>query len=92
MRITLAETFQRDVRMLDREGRARLFEVVLALPEAFREPQRHAGLGLRKLHASQFWEARIGLGLRLVLALGKDEAMLVRVGSHDEVRRYLATL
>ena len=92
MRITLGDGVQRDVAQLSSSVRARLFEVILALPVALRDPKRHAGLGLRKLHPSGIWEARIGLDLRQVFALAKNETVLVKVGSHDEVRRYLRGL
>lgn len=52
----------------------------------------HAGLGIRKFHASGIWAARVGLDLRLVLALQPDLLTLVHVGSHDEVRRFLRSL
>ena len=37
-------------------------------------------------------KARLGLGLRLVFTLEPETATLVRVGSHDEIRRYLKGL
>lgn len=92
MRIALTERFQEDVRRLRDEQRAALFEVILVLPKAIGEVHRHAGLGLRKVHASGIWEARIGLGLRMVFALEGNAATLVRVGTHDEIRRYLRSL
>lgn len=92
MRIALLEAAQRDARALSQEQRAALFDVLLALPTVVGEPHRHAGTGLRKLHSSGIWEARVGLGLRLVFTLKDDTATLLRIGTHDEVRRYLRTL
>ena len=92
MRGALSERFQHDVRELSAERRAASFEVILALPGAIGEPHRHAGLGLRKLHASGIWEARVGLGLRIVFTLEPGLLTLVRVGSHEDVRRYLRQL
>jgi mRNA-degrading endonuclease YafQ of YafQ-DinJ toxin-antitoxin module len=92
MRVSLTERFQRDVRDLDRQQRATVFEVVLALPRAVGEAHVHAGLGIRKLHGSSIWEARLGLGLRLVFALEPRLLTLVRVGSHEDVQRYLRDL
>jgi len=92
MRIALTERFQSDVRGREDEHRARAFDVVLSLPRLVGEPHRHAGMGIRKLHRSGIWEARVGLGLRLVFALGKDLLTLVRVGSHEDVRRFLREL
>jgi mRNA-degrading endonuclease YafQ of YafQ-DinJ toxin-antitoxin module len=92
MRIALAERFQRDVASLTRDQRAAVFEAVLALPRAIGQVHLHAGLGLRKLHRSGIWEARVGLGLRLVFALEPELLTLVRAGTHDEIRRFLREL
>lgn len=92
MRVSLTERFQRDISDLDGQRRATVFEVLLALPRAVGEPHVHAGLGIRKLHGSGIWEARVGLGLRLVFTLEPGLLTLVRVGSHEDVRRYLRDL
>ena len=89
MRVALTERFQRAVRGLDGRQRAALFEAILSLPRALGDPHAHAGLGVRKLHASGIWEARVGLGLRVVFALEPDLLSLVYVGSHEDVRRLL---
>ncbi|MCU0234314.1 MAG: hypothetical protein MUE90_09840 [Thermoanaerobaculales bacterium] len=92
MRIALGEAFQRDVTGLREDLRPAVFEAILALPEALGAPHRHAGLGVRKLHSSGIWEARVGLGLRIVFALEPGTLTLVRVGRHDEVKRFLRQL
>ena len=92
MRIALTERFQSDVAGLATAERSAVFETLLALPKAIGQAHRHAGLGLRKLHASGIWEARVGLGCRMVFTLAGDMLTLVRVGTHDEIRRYLKSL
>jgi mRNA-degrading endonuclease YafQ of YafQ-DinJ toxin-antitoxin module len=92
MRVSLTERLQRDVRDLDRPHRSAVFETILALPRAVGEPHLHAGLGMRKLHRSGIWEARVGLGLRLVFTLEPNLLTLVRVGGHEDVLRYLRDL
>jgi hypothetical protein len=72
--------------------RGAVFDPLLSLPRAVGDPHLHAGLGIRKLHGSGIWEARVGLGLRLVFALEPGLVTLVRAGTHDEIRRYLRTL
>jgi mRNA-degrading endonuclease RelE of RelBE toxin-antitoxin system len=86
------ERFQRDLTGLSKEDRIRCLELLLALSGAVGEPHRHSGMGLRKLHRSGVYEARVGLGLRVVFALRDEQAVLVTVGSHDKVRKYLASL
>ena len=68
------------------------FNGLLALPAALGEVHRHHGLGIRKLHRSGIWEARVGLGLRLVFTVERDLCTLVRVGTHEDVQRYLRSL
>ncbi len=89
MRVALSEGFQRDVRDLAEAQRLAVFDVMLALPRALGEFHAHSGLGIRKLHATGIWEARVGLGLRLVFAIETDLLTLVRVGGHGEIRRLL---
>jgi hypothetical protein len=72
MRIVLAERFLRDAAGLVDDQRTALFEAMFALPRAIGKPHLHQGLGIRKLHVSGSWEARVGLGLRLLFALERD--------------------
>jgi mRNA-degrading endonuclease YafQ of YafQ-DinJ toxin-antitoxin module len=92
MRVALAKGFQRDVRSLPESQRLAVFDALLALPRAVGDPHVHAGLGIRKLHGSGIWEARAGLGLRIVFALEPGLLTVVRVGSHDDIRRFLREL
>lgn len=92
MHIGLTERFQRDVRGLAKDQRSALFDAILALPRAVGDPHLHTGLGMRKLHASGIWEARIGQSLRLVFTVEPQVLTLVRVGTHDDIRRYLRQL
>ena len=92
MRLALTERFQHDVRSLDAPARAAVLDVLLGLPAAIGDVHRHQGLGLRKLHRSGVWEARVGLGLRLILTIERDVCTLLRVGTHEDVLRYLRSL
>ena len=92
MRIALSERFQRDAAGLSDDQRTALFEAMLALPKTIGRSHLHQGLGIRKLHGSDIWEARVGLGLRLVFTLEPDRMTLVRIGTHEDVRRFLREL
>ena len=92
MNLLLMERFQRDLADLSPEERSRCFELLMALPKALGTPHNHSGLGIRKLHPSGVYEVRAGLGLRVVFALRDDQTIVVRVGSHEEVRKYLESL
>ena len=92
MKMLLTERFQKDVSKRPQVERARILETLLGLPAALKNPHRHSGIGIRKIHRSGIYEARIGLGLRLVFALSGGDLILAMVGSHDQVRKYLASL
>ena len=92
MILELSEVFQRDLRALGADERADLFEALLVLPGAVGAPHQHVGLGLRKLHPAGIWEGRAGLALRFVFRLERNTAVLLRVGTHDEIRRFLRRL
>jgi mRNA-degrading endonuclease YafQ of YafQ-DinJ toxin-antitoxin module len=92
MKLVLTERFQRDVGALAPDRKAALLDALLSLPRAMGESHLHSGLGIRKLHRSGIWEARVGLGLRLVFALEHEALTLVRAGTHDEIQRYLREL
>ncbi len=92
MKILLSERFQKCVTKLSPAERARIFETLLEVPKGMGSVHQHAGIGLRKLHKSGIYEARIGLGLRLVFAWREDTLILAMVGTHDQVRKYLSSL
>jgi mRNA-degrading endonuclease YafQ of YafQ-DinJ toxin-antitoxin module len=92
VKLALTERFQRDVRLLPEDRKAAVFEAMLSLPRALGEPHLHSGLGLRKIHRTGIWEARVGLGLRVVFVVEKEVITLVRAGTHDDVQRYLREL
>lgn len=92
MTITLKERFVRACLAAGREEQARIFQVLLGLDAALSRPHEHSGLGLRKLHASGVWEVRVGLRLRTLFLLTRDEATFLFLGTHDEVKRFLRDL
>ncbi len=92
MKITLTERFQKDVEDLQDLQRSQAFSILLKLPGALRDIHRHSGLGLRKIHPSGIFEARVGLGLRMVFGFEKENLILHRIGTHDEIQRYLRGL
>ena len=92
MRVTLLRSFVASCRDLDPEPRAAVFEALLGLEAALRNPKLHRGLGLRKLHPSGVWEVRIGLSLRALFTLESNEATFFLLGTHDHVKRFLRSL
>jgi len=89
MRVALTRRFQSAVHDLDRKGQAAVLDAVRALPSALDAPDLHAKLGMRCLHESGVWSARVSLGLRLVFAIEDETLVLVTVGSRRAVKSYL---
>lgn len=92
MDLILSERFLRDAAAIPKDARPALWEILIALPAAIKDPHRHSGLGLRKLHRSGIFEVRIDLRLRVIFGFHKDTIYLRRIGNHDDVQRYLRTL
>jgi hypothetical protein len=65
-------------------------ETLGSVLEAWGEPHRHAGIGVRKL-GSGIFECRCGLRLRLLFIPGAKarELNFFAIGNHDEIQRIL---
>ena len=85
--IDLTERLCAAVRALPKATRREVGRTVDALQEALGRPHQHSGLGVRKLHRNYF-ECRVGLGLRLVFRIEAGLITFTLAGNHDEVRRY----
>lgn len=92
MKITFTASFERDFKKQNSKEQEQVYEVIAKLPEVVGAPHSHRGVGVRKIHSTGIFEARLGLGLRLVFALGKSEIILHRLGSHDTIQKYLKSL
>ena len=92
MTLTLRDRFLRSCLACGPKERVAIFEGLLRLQAALSKPHEHSGAGLRKLHPGSYWEIRFGLSLRGVFSLGKDEAIFLFLGTHEEVQRFLKTL
>jgi len=85
--IYAARRFRTAWKSLDARPRESVIDVILALPALVAHPHQHTGFGFRRLHGSQYWEARLDLKWRLILKIGHDDIILFDVMNHDQVRR-----
>ena len=92
MKVSFLDRFLRQLRATRTQDRAAVLDALLDLEAALANPARHSGLGLRKLHPTDLWEVRIGLALRVLFRLSRDEAIFVFLGNHDDVKRFLKSL
>lgn len=89
MKVETTETFERALRALS----VREFEIVASalrkLSDVFGRPHAHSGL--RKLRG-QVYELRAGLDRRIVFRKERDRLLLLLLGDHDQIRRFLKNL
>ena len=85
--IYAASRFPRTWKTLHKEQKERVIEIILALPNLLKNPHQHSGFGFRRLHGTQFYEARLDLRWRLIMRIGETEIILFDVLNHDQVRR-----
>ena len=90
--VDFATSWKRHAKALSDEQLSDLAGRLRQLQEAFGQPHRHAGVGLRKLRGNVY-ELRMSRDLRVVfLHLKPNTLRLTMCGNHDDVRRYLKSL
>lgn len=78
----------RRLRELEKKERSECLLALCDLTEAFGQPHRHSGLGIRKLGGKLF-ECRGSLALRFLFQVRPNELFVCFVGTHDEIRALL---
>jgi len=86
--VLLTDRFRAQVKALGKPERAEIGAAINELQEAFGTPHPHRGLGVRKL-VGDYFEARVGLGRRLIFKNERDALVLLFVGDHDAVRDFI---
>ena len=79
------------IRLLDKQQRKAIGELIEKVRLGFGQPHLHGGTGLRALH-SDVYECRLNLRQRLVFSLEPGSLYFHFIGSHEEVRRFLRNL
>lgn len=80
-------SYQRAFRRLSPVRQAAVNAVVARLPERFGRPHLHGGIGIRPFGG--FYECRIGRDLRVLFAFDGGDFVLVTVGDHNAVARFI---
>jgi hypothetical protein len=80
-------SFDRAFRDLSPEIQAEVRSAAALLPEAFGKPHVHAGLGVHIV--GKYFEFRAGLKCRVLFMIRKRDAVLVTVGNHDDIVRFV---
>jgi mRNA-degrading endonuclease RelE of RelBE toxin-antitoxin system len=85
--ITAASRFRRTWKQLSGRQREQIADIIIALPDLLKNPHQHSGFGLRRIHGTGLYEARLDLRWRLVMQITEAEIVLYDVLNHDQIRR-----
>jgi hypothetical protein len=88
MKLAVAPQFARHYGALTEADRRLCDEAIEALPGAFGQPQRHAGLGVRALRRGVY-ECRASQAMRIGFPRHGDTLLLQTVGNHETIRAWL---
>lgn len=80
-------SFRRTFAKLSSSQQAQVEAALEKLPQAFGRPHVHLGIGVRPFGG--FYEFRAGLGLRVLFLFNRGDFILVTVGDHDAVARFI---
>ncbi len=86
--LVLSPAVQKRLHALPEAERVGAVLALLELGAAFGNPHVHSGIGIRKLRANIF-ECRAGLANRFAFQDVGDTLVVVFVGDHDQLRRWL---
>lgn len=88
MLVEYLSSYDRSFRHLPSSTQRRTIHAIDALLEYFSHGQRPHGLGLKRLRRD-YWEIRVGLGIRVLFELGRGRLTFILVGNHGAIRRWL---
>ena len=80
-------SYARALAKLSAEQQHRVGLAVEKLEQSFGRPHLHAGIGVRSIGG--FFECRAGLGLRVLFVSSAGDLILVTVGNHDHIARFI---
>ncbi len=87
-RVFIGSSLIRASRRLDRVSRTNLERELTEVARHSGEPQRHSGIGLRKL-TQDAWECRLDIRWRILFVQEADGLMAYDIMDHSEVRAWL---
>jgi hypothetical protein len=80
-------SFDRAYNRLNPQQRTRVDAALTRLEESFGRPHQHVGIGIRSI--GHYFECRAGLQLRILFVVRGGDLILVTVGNHDHVARFI---
>ena len=80
-------SYQRAFKRLSPSQQTAINAAIAQLPERFGRPHLHTGIGIRPFGG--FYECRIGRHLRMLFVFDRGDFVLVMVGDHNTVARFI---
>ena len=87
-RIFVLDSFKRSVKKLPPRDKNTLAKALETFNTFVFTGSSPTGFGFKKINHNKY-EFRVGLRLRIIVALENDAYYLVLLGDHNEIRRYL---
>lgn len=87
MKVFTRPSFDRALKALDQQLQESILATARLLPDAIGKPHQHSGIGIRRV--GKFLEFRVGLKTRVLFILEGDDIVLVTLGNHDEIARFV---
>jgi len=85
--IRVRRSFGRAYKKLTPQQQTTVDKAIAHLESSFGRPHLDAGIGLRPFGG--YFEFRAGLGLRVLFVVQQSDPVLVVVGDHDAIRRFV---
>ncbi|MGA2542930.1 MAG: hypothetical protein ABSG78_15375 [Verrucomicrobiota bacterium] len=85
--ILTRSSYRRAFQRLSATQQTAVNAAIARLPGAFGRPHLHSGIGIRPFGG--FYECRIGRDLRVLFVFEKGDFILVTVGGHDTLARFI---
>lgn len=86
--LSLDPRILKKLQQLDKAERVECLLALVELTEAFGQPHRHSGMGIRKL-GDRLFECRGNLALRFLFENRPEDLFVFFLGSHAEVQKLL---
>ena len=89
MNIDFSSSFERSLKSLPQPDQTEIKSIIADLIDVLSDQkQLQQGLGLKRLR-NNYWEVRQGLKTRILFRWDGSSVLLVLVGNHDDVKRFL---
>lgn len=86
--LTLDPDILKRLKKLEKSDRVECLLALVELVDAFGQPHRHSGIGIRKL-GDRLFECRGNLALRFLFENRPEELFVFFLGDHKEVQKLL---